>query len=500
MKNGTMMQFFHWYVPGDGSYWNYTAEQAAYIARLGINAVWLPPAYKSMQGGYSNGYDVYDLFDLGEFDQKGSVRTKFGTKEQYAKAVEALHQHGIQVYVDIVLNHKGGADEIERIKVIRVNDDNRTEFISDPFDIDAYTKFTFPGRNNQYSNFIWDHTCFTGVDYAADLKENAIFTILNEYGNDWEEVVDTEKGNYDFLMLCDIEFRNPAVREELNRWGKWYLSKIPFDGVRLDAVKHMSPKFYVEWLAYMRSLKPDLFAVGEYWAPGELPLLLKYIDVTHGQMSLFDAALHHNFYQASNSGRDFNLCTIFDNSLVGVNPALAVTVVDNHDTQPLQSLEAPVEAWFKPLAYALILLREGGYPCVFYPDLYGAHYTDKGRDGNDHEIFLDKCENLEKLLEARNGLAYGLQRDYFDHPNCIGWTREGESDQQNSGCAVLLSNGDDGFKRMEIGRQHAGKVFTDYLQKHPAEVVIDENGWGEFYVTAGSVSVWCIKAAKPEKL
>jgi hypothetical protein len=36
-------------------------------------------------------------------------------------------------------------------------------------------------------------------------------------------------------------------------------------------------------------------------------------------------------------------------------------------TPSLQALEAPVEAWFKPLAYALILLRENGVPSVFYP-------------------------------------------------------------------------------------------------------------------------------------
>jgi hypothetical protein len=40
----------------------------------------------------------------------------------------------------------------------------------------------------------------------------------------------------------------------------------------------------------------------------------------------------------------------------------AVTLVDNHDTQPLQALEAPVEDWFKPIAYAFILLRKDGYP------------------------------------------------------------------------------------------------------------------------------------------
>jgi alpha-amylase len=493
MTNGTMMQYFHWYNNADGSLWDEITNNAPQLAKLGIDAVWLPPAYKAVGGGMAPGYGTYDLYDLGEFDQQGSIRTKYGTKEQYARAVEVLHQHGIHVYVDIVLNHKGGADEKETIKVIRCDPEDRTKFIGEPFDIEAYTKFTFPGRNGKYSDFIWNHTCFSGTDYAANTGESAIFSIINDYGTDWEEMIDTEKGNYDYLMMADVEFRNPAVREELKKWGEWYLSQIPFDGVRLDAVKHMSPQFYVEWLDHMRSIKPDLFAVGEYWAPGELHLLQRYIDVTGGRMSLFDASLHHNLYHASTQGKDFDLTRIFDDALVVANPALAVTVVDNHDTQPLQSLEAPVEAWFKPHSYALILLRESGYPCLFYPDLYGAHYTDKGKDGNDHEIWLEKCASIEELLLARKQYAYGQQRDYIDHPNCIGWTREGDESKENSGCAVLLSNGDNGFKSMEIGKRFAGNTFIDLLKNHPGEVTINDEGRGEFQVRAGSVSVWVKK-------
>ncbi len=490
MINGTMMQFFHWYNEPGGKLWDEISQQAPALAKLGINAVWLPPAYKAKEGGMSNGYDTYDLFDLGEFDQKGSIATKFGTKEQYAKAVEVLHQNGIAVYVDIVLNHKGGADEKERIKVMRVDPEDRNKFISEPFDIDAWTKFTFPGRQGKYSSFIWDYRCFSGIDYAADINENGIFSIMNDWGNDWEEMIDTEKGNYDFLMLDDIEFRNPAVREELKYWGEWYMKEIPFDGVRLDAVKHMSPKFYSEWLYHMRNIKPDLFAVGEYWAPGDLLLLQKYIDATGGKMSLFDASLHNNLHHASNAGKDYDLRKIFENTLTAANPQLSVTVVDNHDTQPLQALEAPVEKWFKPLAYALILLRQEGYPCLFYPDLYGTHYIDKGQDGQDHEIFLDKCENIEELLLARKDYAFGTQRDYFDHGNCIGWTREGLDENKGSGCAVLLTNGEEGFKSMEVGKKFAGTAFVDMLGKYPGEVQINEEGWGEFHVHAGSVSVW----------
>lgn len=374
--------------------------------------------------------------------------------------------------------------------VIRVNENDRNEFISEPLEIEAFTKFSFPGRKGKYSQFIWDHQCFTGVDYAYNLQENAIYTIQNEYGEGWEEVIDDEKGNYDYLMFCDIEFRNPEVREELKRFGDWFLQQLDFDGMRLDAVKHIAPPFMIEWLDHMSSRKPELFAVGEYWAPGDVPLLLKYLDRIENRMSLFDAALHHNFHHASVNGSEYDLRTIINDTLVQARPDKAVTVVDNHDTQPLQALEAPVEAWFKPLAYSITLLRQEGYPCVFYPDVYGAQYKDKGRDGNEHEIFLEKCEGIENLIKARKLFAYGTQRDFFDHPGCIGWTREGTDEVKNSGCAVLLSNGAASIKKMNVGKKNAGKIFVDFLGKHKRKIRIDDNGYGEFQVNERSVSVW----------
>jgi len=246
---------------------------------------------------------------------------------------------------------------------------------------------------------------------------------------------------------------------------------------------------------YLRAeLKHEFFTVGEYWAPFDLPAMLEYINVTGGRMSLFDAPLQGNLHKASNAGNTYDLRTIFDNTLVQANPALAVTLVENHDTQPLQSLEQPVQPWFRPLAYALILLRETGYPCVFYTDLYGSKYKDKGNDGQEHEVILPKTNELEKLLFVRKHLAYGEQRDYFDHPNCVGWTRSGDGEHENSGCAVLISNGDNGNKRMEVGKHFAGKAFIDALNKVNEEIFIDNEGWAEFKVNAGSVSVWVPKS------
>ncbi len=495
MINGTLIQFFHWYIANDGNLWNQFKEESERLVSLGFNAAWLPPAEKGTMGGMSVGYDVYDIYDLGEFDQKGSVRTKYGTKQQLIDAVKTAQKNGLQVYADIVVNHMGGADDKEAVNAYKVDPNDRNKPISDVHEIEAYTKFTFPGRNGRHSTFKWDFNCFSGVDFDARTGENGIYNIVNDYQG-WEEVVDDELGNYDYLMFADIEFRNPYVRQELKHFGKWYYDTIGFDGVRLDAVKHIAPEFYNEWLDYMRAeVKPGLFAVGEYWAPGDLPLMKKYLDAVNGKMSLFDAALHHNFHSASKEGKGYDLTTIFNNTLVQDAPTFAVTVVDNHDTQPLQSLEAPIDEWFKGIAYALILLREGGYPCVFYPDLYGSHYTDKGNDGNDYEIWLNKCEDLEKLLMARKAFSYGQQNDYLDHPNCIGWTREGVDENENSGCAVLISNGDNGFKKMGVGKKFIGKVFIDYLGKNPQKITIDEEGCGVFEVNAGSVSVWVLEDA-----
>lgn len=488
MENFTMLQYFQWYYPSDGSLWKKLEKESIELKSFGIDTVWLPPAHKGMDGKISTGYDSYDLYDLGEFDQKGSVRTKYGTREEFISAVKAAQSAGIQVYVDIVLNHLGGADETETVTVRKVNPENRNEFISEPYEIEAYTKFTYPGRAGKYSAFQWDFQCFAGIDFDNKTGDTAIFSIQNQYGGGWQDVMDNENGNYDYLMLSDIDFRNPAVKEELKKWSEWYHDTVQFDGFRLDAIKHMDPLFYNDWLDNIRAKTgKELFTVGEYWSPYDLPSILKYLEVTGDRISLFDAPLQGNFSKASKAGNTFDMATIFNDTLVAVRPELAVTLVENHDTQPLQSLEQTVDYWFRPIAYALILLRATGYPCIFYPDLYGAKYSDKGNDGEEHEIVLEPVTEIQTMLSLRKNQVYGEQKDYFDHPNCIGWTVSGDDDHDNSGIAVLISNGDNGFKSMEIGKQFSGRVFRDRLKNIDQEVVINEEGWGEFLVSAGSV-------------
>ena len=155
-------------------------------------------------------------------------------------------------------------------------------------------------------------------------------------------------------------------------------------------------------------------------------------------------------------------------------------------SQPSQALEAPIEDFFKSLAYALILLRYDGYPCLFYGDIYGI----KG----DHPIGPSCGGKLPDLCLARNLYAYGEQHDYFDYAQCIGWTRVGTWDRP-FGLACVMSNAGPNEKTMYVGKIHRGEIWADVLGWEQSEVTIDGEGNGLFPCPGKGVAVWVNKAA-----
>ncbi|MEM7727469.1 MAG: alpha-amylase [Cyanobacteria bacterium P01_A01_bin.45] len=484
--NGCMMQYFHWYIPNNGGLWNQVKEKAQELADSGFTAMWLPPAYKGMGGGYDVGYAVYDMYDLGEFDQKGSIPTKYGNRQQYLEAIQALHQSDIAVYGDTVLNHRMGGDNTEIAKATPFSQSDRLNPQGEMRDIKSYTHYTFPGRQGKYSRFEWHWWHFDAVDYNE--YNNDPGTIYLYEGKVFDDYVALENGNFSYLMGCDCDFQAQEVRDEAVNWGKWYLDTTGADGFRLDAIKHISAWFFPIWLDEMeRHVGKDLFVVGEYWQ-NNLGILHWYLDAVKSKMSVFDVPLHYNFHYASRSGGNYDMRRILDGTLMQERPTHAVTFVENHDSQPLQALEAVVEPWFKPLAYAIILLRAEGYPCVFYADYYGAEYEDYGRDGNKYNIILPSHRWLiDKFLYARQNFAYGAQYDYFDHFNTIGWTRLGDKDHPKA-IAVIMSDGAAGNKWMEVGKPNT--KFYDLTEHIQEAVYTNDFGWGEFRCNGGSVSVW----------
>ena len=474
--NGIIMQYFEWYMDCKQNLWNDIAQNAEKLASMGITAIWLPPAYKGIGGKDEVGYGVYDLYDLGEFDQKGSIKTKYGSKEEYINCIRTLKQAGICTYADIVLNHKMGADMLQTIPAIKVDWANHNMQISEQETVRVATKFTFPNRKKKYSDFEWNWTHFDGIDYNDTTKEHSIYRFKNK---SWDDTVDEEFGNYDYLMGADIDFTNPEVVEECYKWGKWYLEETNVDGFRLDAVKHINRYFFKDWIKKLREeSKKELFTVGEYWS-GDVSKLHRYITETEGQILLFDVPFHYNLSIASKD-ENYDLRRIFERTLVKENPSKAVTFVDNHDTQPGQALESFVAPEFKQSAYSLILLRKDGYPCVFYGDFYGIPHDN-----------VKPTKDLQTLIELRKEKAYGNQIDYFDNPHYVGWTREGDEEHIKSGLAVVISNAGDGEKRMYVGKKFAGEKFIDALNNCEDIVKIDEEGYGNFKVRGKSVSVWC---------
>ena len=83
----------------------------------------------------SVGYDIYDIWDLGEFNYKGKVRTKYGTMKELVELAKTAKEHDVVIYIDAVLNHKFGADDKERFKVREVDNDDRTRFTTGLYEI-----------------------------------------------------------------------------------------------------------------------------------------------------------------------------------------------------------------------------------------------------------------------------------------------------------------------------------------------------------------------------
>lgn len=480
--NRTIIQYFEWYVSGHHVLWNKCIAQAPRLAEFGITDVWLPPAFKVGFMEDNVGYAVYDMYDLGEFDQKGSVKTKYGSREEYQEAIRTFHKNGISVLADVVLNHRVGSDAFEDVQAVCVDPNNRMAVQSAPMTISAPTAFNFPGRNNVYSDFKWNHRHFTGVDWDNYTRRTG--HVYRFTDKQWAQDVNREFGNYDFLMGADVDVQSPEVREELLRWGRWYLDFTGVDGFRMDAVKHISASFMRDWLGEMRAHRNSpLPAVGEYWS-GNVNDLLEYLNQVDNCMSLFDVPLHFNIRDMSYADGNYNMASILNNTLLQRRPGQAITFIDNHDSQPGQSLESFVNVWMKQVVYALILLHKDGVPCIFYGDLYGIPCT--------RNIPIPR---LRTMVRVRHDFAYGAQHDYMDDYDVVGWTREGDAEHPNSGLALLLSDKRPGKKRMYVGRHFAGRRFKDCLRKVREDVIVDREGFGEFTVQGYSAAVWVTEEA-----
>jgi alpha-amylase len=521
--NGVMMQGFHWFLkhnfPGSNgrSLWRFLGDEAAALKRAGVDAVWLPPASKAaFDRSNSVGYDVYDHYDLGEFTVRDETdgRTKYGNRQELLAAARSLRDAGLGVYADIILNHKvGGAEDEGTWAAIRVDKEDRNSerwgegFERGEIEIATYTKFDYAERGGRYSDFEWHARHFDSVDTAFQIRQGgAVFNdppdkyiyrfLYNEEGfvphdKRFESWVSLEKGNFDYLTGCDLDYGRRDVREEMKRWGEWLVGELGLDGVRLDAVKHIGADFAREWLGHVRwKSGRDLFAVAEYIAGGTGPLhdyvarVSAFGDFPQ-RVCLFDFPLRFKFGDAARQRGAYDLRRLNEGTFVAERPDLAVTFVENHDYEFGRGQDSHVEEWFKPLAYAFILLRAGGYPCVFFPDYYGSEdWVEGGKLW--HQGHAPGREYLDLLMKLRKQFALGEER-YYSERDVAGWVRMGFVPGAKGAMAVVVNNSPAG--QVRAIRMNAGRASKRFY--HLATIKYASGG---FVVARGRYELYGDKA------
>ena len=113
-QNDVMMQAFYWNLPVDtthrnSTWWDELRNKLPELKTSGITALWLPSPCKGNWGIGDMGYGIYDLYDLGNYNQKNTTETRFGSRLELSNLIFACHQSPkIEVYADAVLNHNYG--------------------------------------------------------------------------------------------------------------------------------------------------------------------------------------------------------------------------------------------------------------------------------------------------------------------------------------------------------------------------------------------------------
>jgi alpha-amylase len=312
--NGVMLQAWYWDSPvGEPEqWWDRLSRMMPQLREWGFTALWVPPPCKAAGGGYSSGYDIYDFYDLGSKDQRGTIPTKWGSKDNLLKMVSIAHANGLDVYAAIVPNHRAGGDQ--------------GGYVYNPRGSEG------PGR---FPCAPWDFH-------------------KNGQG-DWDMDVAGQR---------DLATETAYVRDSLYRWIRWFDKQTGVDGYRIDAVKHMPPGF-TEGLLWQvqEGMNQKRFAVGELY-DGNPNTLGWWVDSVQRRSSVFDFTLFFNLLDMAHGNGYYDMRRLRHRFH---DAERAVTFVNNHDTfRRANGLHLYMRAH---LAYAFIMAAKG-YPKVYWLDLF----------------------------------------------------------------------------------------------------------------------------------
>jgi alpha-amylase len=257
---------------------------------LGIQGIWLMPIMKSPS------YHKYDVRDY------KSVDPKYGTIEDFEKLTEEASKRGIDIIIDLVINHTSIYHDWFRAAKQAI------------IDLDMNNKYV------NYYTIVTDQTKESGKTY---------YHIANGY---------YYEGNFSDQMP-ELNLDNPMVRDEIIDILEFWFSK-GVHGFRLDATKyvflHNKAKNIAFWNWFMdevRKIKPDAYVVGETWS-GDNEIADYY-----ESFSNFDFGMSQSLGAIASTANGFDTVNNFvkylnayRNIVTNVNPnAILTPFISNHD-------------------------------------------------------------------------------------------------------------------------------------------------------------------------
>lgn len=402
---------------------NYLVELAPRLKAMGIDAVWLPVTIKNANR-ISNGYSPFDHYDLGEKFQKRFIGNKMGDKDELLRLVAVLKANGIDVIQDVVLNHMDGAGSALSAggQDPAAMDDGTTS----RFKNFRYISYTSPAANESALHYLGRNGRFPKnwqnfyPNPGNPCCTNEINTIYFGPDISFESNAFGLSSNATFNPIQTENYMRNGMRE----WMIWYKKQMGWDGVRLDAVKHVEPYVFEDMLwnlqnaAGFASGGNEMFAVGEWVGGGNE--LDNWANAVQNRAGTFDFALRNALTGIVQGNGNFNLGTV--PSFQQSNRGRTVPFVNNHDTfRPQLGPTGNYTGWntgsqlgphIEPndgrlsVCYAIILAVDGA-PQIFFEDLFNIGYNgNRFSHQPSNATQLPIRSDLENLLWCHQNLRF----------------------------------------------------------------------------------------------
>lgn len=283
-------------------------DKLSYLDRLGINALYLNPLFKSPS---NHKYDTTSYYE---------IDPQFGNKSDLVSLVESLHEIGIRVILDGVFNHCG--ESFPRFQDVKKE-----------------------GRNSEYWNW------FQVDDFPVEKEPEPNYRC-------WAGVPE----------MPEFDRTNPEVRRFLLEVVQYWIKEADIDGWRLDTVHYLEPGFVRSVRSAAMAVKEEAYVMGEVMGPAASWFKSSSLD---GVMNyeLYDLLLEF-FVVNDLDAREFKRELYFlRRSYPGWANFANYNLLSSHDRPRLMTLCNGDIDLFKKAYFFLFTLP--GTPAIYYGDEIG---------------------------------------------------------------------------------------------------------------------------------